>query len=250
MVNYIVASVLAVILGQAMRHIIRRIPEIIEKDNAKELFIDTMKKGFKVDIICSLINLVLFNLIVYFVGANFTTYLYMFVIASLQVVFAIDYKMQLIPDTMQVVLTLIGIINVIYVGITTHSIINALYYIAAGIIGGGIFYLLGLLGKIMFKKEGMGFGDVKLMAALGLIFGIKEILTITLVSFFLSAIISILLILVRVKQMDSYIPFGPFIVIAAIAVMFTGYNLYVNLFVSICMALSNLITELMYKIIN
>lgn len=250
MVNYIVASVLAVILGQAMRHIIRRIPEIIEKDNAKELFIATMKKGFKVDIICSLINLVLFNLIVYFVGANFTTYLYMFVIASLQVVFAIDYKMQLIPDTMQVVLTLIGIINVIYVGITTHSIINALYYIAAGIIGGGIFYLLGLLGKIMFKKEGMGFGDVKLMAALGLIFGIKEILTITLVSFFLSAIISILLILVRVKQMDSYIPFGPFIVIAAIAVMFTGYNLYVNLFVSICMALSNLITELMYKIIN
>jgi len=249
-INYIVASVLAIMLGQAMRHIIRRIPEIIEEDNAKELFIATMKKDFKVDIICSIINLVIFNLIIYFLGGSFTSYLYMFVIASLQVVFAIDYKMQLIPDTMQVILGILGVINVIYVGITTHSIINILYYIIAAVIGGGIFYLLGLLGKIMFKKDGMGFGDVKLMAALGLVFGIKEILTITLVSFFLSAIISVILILIRVKQLDSYIPFGPFIVIAAIAVMFTGYEFYVNMFVSICMALSNCLTELMYKIMN
>jgi len=59
MINYIVASILAIVLGQAMRHIIRRIPEIIEEDNAKELFISTMKKDFKLDITCSVINLVL-----------------------------------------------------------------------------------------------------------------------------------------------------------------------------------------------
>ena len=102
----------------------------------------------------------------------------------------------------------------------------------------------------MFKKEGMGFGDVKLMTALGLIFGIKEILTITLVSFFISAIISIFLIVIKVKQMDSYIPFGPFIVIAAVAIMFTGYEVYVDMFLSLCMALSELITDLIFKISN
>jgi len=250
MINYIVASILAIVLGQAMRHIIRRIPEIIEEDNAKELFISTMKKDFKLDITCSVINLVLFNLLIFFLDARFTTYLYMFVVASLQVVFAIDYKMQLIPDTMQLILGVLGVINVVYVGITTRSISNILYYIIAGIIGGGIFYLMGLLGKVLFKKEGMGFGDVKLMAALGLIFGVKEILTITLGSFFLSAIISIFLIAIKVKQMDSYIPFGPFIVIASVALMFTGYEIYINMFLGICMALSNIITDLVFKITN
>lgn len=249
MLKYIIVSILGVILGQASRHLIRRLPEIIEEENAVKLLIPTLKKDFKVDVVCSLINIVIFNLLVYFLGLNFQSVMYMLVISCLQVVFAIDYSMQLIPDTVQVLLGALGIVNV-GVSFVTNGIVNGLDYILGGVIGGGIFYLLGLLGKLIFKKESMGFGDVKLMVGIGLMFGIKATLTITLVSFFISAVISILLIACRVKKMDSYIPFGPFIVIACVAVMFTGYNIYIEWFISLCTALSTYLTDLIFKITN
>lgn len=249
MIKYIVSSFLGIILGQASMHLIRRLPEIIEEENAVKLLIPTLKKDFKVDVICSLINIVIFNLLVYFLGLNFQSIMYMLVVSCLQVVFAIDYSMQLIPDTVQVLLGMLGIVNVGAMFVTS-GVVSGLDYILGGVIGGGIFYLLGLLGKLIFKKESMGFGDVKLMAGIGLMFGIKATLTIALVSFFISAVISILLIACRVKKMDSYIPFGPFIVIACVAVMFTGYNIYIEWFIALCTALSTYLTDLMFKITN
>lgn len=247
MIKYIIASMLGIFLGQGARHLIRRLPEIIEEENAVKLLIPTLKKDFKVDIICSGINVLVFNLLVYFFGLNFESVMYMLVFALLQIVFAVDYLIQMIPDTVQVLLAFLGIINTI-VAFVTGGVAHGLDYVFGGIIGCGIFYLLGLLGKLIFKKESMGFGDVKLMAGVGLMFGVKATLTITLVSFFISAIISILLIVCRVKNMDSYIPFGPFIVIACVAVMFTGYEIYVDWFISLCTALSTYFTDLIFKI--
>lgn len=249
MIIHILASVLALALGQVSRHLIRRLPEIIEEENAVKLLIPTLKKDFKLDVICSAVNLVIFNLLVYFLGMNFQVLMYMLVVSCLQVVFWIDYTMQLIPDTVQVLLWILGLINVV-VAFFMSGVMSGINYIAGGLIGGGIFYLLGVVGKIAFKKESMGFGDVKLMIGVGLIFGIKATLTITLVSFFISAAISILLMIFRIKKMDSYIPFGPFIVIACIAVMFTGYAVYVNWFIALCTALSTFFTDLIYNISN
>lgn len=249
MIKYIIASLLGILLGQGARHLIRRLPEIIEEENAIKLLIPTLKKDFKLDIVCSSINVIIFNLLIYFLGINFQSIMYMLVISCLQVLFAIDYSIQLIPDTVQVLLGMLGIVNVC-VAFVTEGTASGLDYIFGGIIGGGIFYLLGLLGKLIFKKESMGFGDVKLMVGVGLMFGVKATLTITLVSFFISAIISILLIVCRVKNMDSYIPFGPFIVIACVAVMFTGYNIYIEWFISLCTVLSTYLTDLIFKITN
>ena len=60
----------------------------------------------------------------------------------------------------------------------------------------------------------MGFGDVKLMGALGLYFGVVNIGLIALMSFLIGAIFSIILLIAKVKKTSDYIPFGPFIVIA------------------------------------
>ena len=70
----------------------------------------------------------------------------------------------------------------------------------------------------------MGMGDVKLMAALGLFFGSSNILAISIISFLLGAIISIILILSKKRKIDDYIPFGPFIVIAAYISIFVPFS--------------------------
>ena len=74
----------------------------------------------------------------------------------------------------------------------------------------------------------MGFGDVKLMTGLGLFYGIKGILVLTLVGFALGAVVCIGLIITKIKSMKDYIPFGPFLVIAAILLMFIPSGFFVD----------------------
>lgn len=71
----------------------------------------------------------------------------------------------------------------------------------------------------------MGFGDVKLMGALGLYFGLSNIIVITLLSFLIGAILSIILLVTKIKKMDEYIPFGPFIVLGTFISIFVPFEL-------------------------
>ena len=74
----------------------------------------------------------------------------------------------------------------------------------------------------------------------GLYFGMTAIGEVTLLSFFVAAAISILVLIYRaiIKSDDEYIPFGPFLVIAAFVVMFAGDGFVLRGFVSFCKFLS------------
>lgn len=136
--------------------------------------------------------------------------------------FCIDYKLQIIPNRLNLTMFEIGLIFTVIYGIFNINIaINMLLGMLAG---GGIFLLITLLGGLIAGKEAMGFGDVKLMGALGLYFGLVNIVTITIIAFLLSAIISILLMVTRIRKINDYIPFGPFIVIACFVSIFVPFN--------------------------
>ena len=74
----------------------------------------------------------------------------------------------------------------------------------------------------------MGFGDVKLMGALGLYFGLSNIIVITLVSFLIGAILSIILLATKIRKMDEYIPFGPFIVLGTFISIYVPFEVIKN----------------------
>ena len=74
----------------------------------------------------------------------------------------------------------------------------------------------------------MGFGDVKLMGALGLYFGLSNIIVITLLSFLIGAVLSIVLLATKIKKMDEYIPFGPFIVLGTFISIFVPFEIIKN----------------------
>lgn len=85
----------------------------------------------------------------------------------------------------------------------------------------------------MYGKEAMGLGDVKLMGALGLYFGLANIIIISLVSFLIGAILSIFLLITKIKKTDEYIPFGPFIVIGTFISIFVPYSSLVTILLNI-----------------
>ena len=154
--------------------------------------------------------------------------------------FCIDFRYQLIPDEVSILIAICGIVNIFF------NISNWWNYLLGAVIGGAIFYSLNLIALIILKKEGMGLGDVKLMAALGLLFGIKNILVITLVSFMIGAVIGIIVMIVKRKEKEEYIAFGPFIVIATVILMFTGPDIIIEIFISFCSYLGLLMTDFIY----
>lgn len=243
-IQYIIVNILAIILGQVTKHLCKKMPAWVSEEISFKEYLNSLKRDFKIDIKYTIIYLILFNLLVYVNGFSYITILYLFCMFSLMLVFSVDYRYELIPDECHVVIVLLGIINLFF------NLSNWYSYLLGALIGGGSFYLLGLLALLIYKKEGMGFGDVKLMAALGFLFGMKNILVITILSFTLGAVISIILMIFKVKKLDSYIPFGPFIVIATILVMFFGVDIFINIYYTLCMALGTKITDLIFKVID
>lgn len=109
------------------------------------------------------------------------------------------------------------------------------------IVGGGIFIAITLIGGIISGKEAMGLGDVKLMGALGIFYGVNAIAGASLVAFFIGAVASIVILLVRkyiLKSNDEYIPFGPFLVMGAIICMFVDSEIIFSTFLHFCEILS------------
>ncbi len=237
---FVIVSILAVCLGQVTKHLNKKMPPLVAEEISFKEFKQSFFKDFKIDIVYSIIYLVIFNMIIYFLGNNITSYLYIFMCLPLTITFVIDYKYQLIPDTVHIFILLLGIINFI-------CNINMWWdFLLGAVIGGGIFWGLGLLALLIFKKEGMGFGDVKLMAALGFFFGIKYTLVITLVSFFLGAIIGGALIITKKKDADGYIPFGPFIVIATVLLMFIPADYIIEIYITFCSWLGMKMSDAVY----
>ena len=71
--------------------------------------------------------------------------------------------------------------------------------------------MIGIIGKLILKKEAMGFGDVKLMCAVGLISGIKGTLVILVLTIISSGLIFGIGLLLRLVKRDEEQPLGPFI---------------------------------------
>ena len=144
--------------------------------------------------------------------------------------FCIDYKLQIIPNRLTLTMFETGIIFSFLRGLNNLNVAVEMWL--GMLLGAGIFIILTFFGNIVLKKETMGFGDVKLMGALGLFFGWRSIIAISILSFFIAAIFSLVLIIKnKLKKQDTseFIPFGPFIVLATFIVMFIRLDMLIKL---------------------
>lgn len=137
--------------------------------------------------------------------------------AALIVVTFVDLRHGIIPDAV----TLPGI--PLFLGLAVFvmglSFRDALLGAA---LGGGIFFLLALGYRFFTKREGMGGGDIKLLAMLGAFFGWQSLCFILLVSSLLGALAGTGLVIAGKKELRAAVPFGPFLSLAAVAYLFFG----------------------------
>ena len=145
-------------------------------------------------------------------------FLIFFVFTSVLIVIAfIDLEHQIIPD----ILTLPGIPIFFLLAV---FIIKVPWLVALiGIlIGGGILFAIAFGYETITKREGMGGGDIKLLAMIGGFLGWKALLFVLLFSSFFGAIVGISVMIIKKQDMKYAVPFGPFLSAGAVAYFFWG----------------------------
>lgn len=124
----------------------------------------------------------------------------------------IDLRYQIIPD--KVILPAMAYGLLINILVHREDLPNHLMGFA---LGGGIIFLI-----VVLSRGGMGGGDIKLFAAVGLFLGVRLTVLAMLLSFIMGSIAGLILIMLNIRKMKDAIPFGPFIALGSIVSLFMG----------------------------
>ncbi len=119
-----------------------------------------------------------------------------------------------------------------------HSRWQALLWSVQGAVaGGGLLWLVALIGRWVYRKEVMGMGDVKLMAMVGALLGWQNALLGIFFGSLTGSIAGIFLILTKKSKWQSRIPFGPYLSLGTLIAFLAGQPLvawYLKMLVSLC----------------
>ncbi len=151
----------------------------------------------------------------------------------------IDFRRYIIPDQINLSLAFLGVILVLLSLLTINgqqSFLGHYAYLFGSI---SLFeitwfnhFFAALLAVIFFwliiffsRGKAMGWGDLKLAGALGLIFGWPDIIMTLMLSFLIGGIFSSVLLIKGKKKMKDAVPFGPFLVIGSALTFFLGFQI-------------------------
>jgi len=161
------------------------------------------------------ISIFSFFSIYYLYGITLTTLLLMILSLSFIVIFFIDLKHFIIPNSITFPMMALGFIK------SFDPNLNAIFpnYILSllgGLFGYGIIWSITFFYKQIKKKEGMGLGDAKLLSVIGFWFGLKAVPFVIFLSSIIALISVIPDLMKKSKSMSSKIPFGPYIILGAL----------------------------------
>ncbi len=176
--------------------------------------------------VIELLSGITFVLIFTFYQNFYDIFLLIIIYLILLNIFFIDLKHFIIPDSLNILLAIIGLIkNFIPISIKSFqiSLVNS---VIGGLVGFFLIYSIIFLYRYFKNREGMGLGDAKLMIGIGLLLGWQAIPIIL----FLAAILGLLFVIPslikKTKQLTTEIPFGPFVVLGSILYYFFNKDLY------------------------
>ena len=145
-------------------------------------------------------------LVAYKFGYNWLTLALLLLCWSLVALSMIDFDHQLLPDDITLPLLWLGLL------VNSMGMITSLESAVWGAIGGyGMLWGVYWLFKLLTGKEGMGYGDFKLLGALGAWMGWQVLPMIILLSSLVGAIVGISLIIILGRDKNVPIPFGPYL---------------------------------------
>ncbi|MCM8776894.1 MAG: prepilin peptidase [Candidatus Omnitrophica bacterium] len=168
-------------------------------------------------------------------GITIQLLIYIFFTLCLLIMGFIDIDTYLISDVIVLPGIVIGFLCAIFFPQMHYGItrIGSIWYSFTGIlVGSGILIFLAMVGRLLFKKEAMGGGDIKLLAMIGAFLGWKCVFITIFFASLLGTIISLTLIGLKKKKIEDYVPFGPYLGLGAIISVFYKGLLFLGFFIN------------------
>ena len=162
-----------------------------------------------------------FVLAVFYFGFSAALPVYLVFLSLLVVVTFIDIDHQIIPNVITLPSLVFGFVSSFL--IPWLSWVDSILGIIAG---GGLLFGVAYLYRLATGKDGMGMGDVKLIAMIGAFLGWQSILPIVFVASLIGSLIGIPLMCLKKADGKLAIPFGPFLSAASVIYLFWWYDIF------------------------
>ena len=157
-------------------------------------------------------------------GLSLSLAVFLIFACALIVISFIDLEFKIIPDILSVGGMVVGflfsILRPYYRNLDPRfGMLDALYGI---VLGGGVLFAIAWTYQFITKREGMGGGDIKLLAMIGAFCGIKGVAFSLMSGSVLGTVVGVPLLFVKGEGGKYAIPFGPFLSLGALIYVFTG----------------------------
>ncbi len=186
-----------------------------------------------IELLTAVVCLVLYRKL----GLSFEFFVTLVFAALLIVISFIDLDHQIIPDILSIGGLAAGLFFAIFRPVFKElypkfNILDSLYGV---LLGGGVLFLIALGYKYIAKREGMGGGDIKLLAMIGSFAGIKGVVFSLMAGSIFGTIVGIPAMMIKGENTKYAIPFGPFLSLGALLYVFKG-NMLIQFFLNILRA--------------
>lgn len=162
----------------------------------------------------------LFALTFFYFGFSTATMVYLIFVAALVVITFIDLDHQIIPDVISLPGILVGFAGSFFVPWLTWS--DSIFGV---LLGGGSLLAVAWGYEKLTGREGMGGGDIKLLAMFGAFLGWQAVFPVIFLASLVGTLVGVPLMLIQKGDTRLAIPFGPFLALAAIVYLFWGQML-------------------------
>jgi prepilin signal peptidase PulO-like enzyme (type II secretory pathway) len=132
----------------------------------------------------------------------------------------IDIDFQILPNKLLIISTI-----PILIYILLNNLDQIVYHFAGAIVLLLAFLLIGYIGKLVYKVDSMGMGDVKYAAIIGLLLGLKLGILAFILSFFSAAVMVVVLTIFKKVDRKQRLAFGPFLSLGLFTAFFWGQNI-------------------------
>ncbi|KUK79564.1 MAG: aspartate peptidase [Microgenomates bacterium 39_7] len=148
----------------------------------------------------------------------------LFTLSTLWLIFLFDWKYMIIPDELVLILSGLGVIKLIVSAVTQNNFIWVDLIVALSLFV--VFLILRYVPLLILKKEGMGWGDIKLIVPLGLVLGYQRSLIGVFCAFIIGGVWGIILLISRKAKRGQMVSFGPLLVLGALIALGWGLELW------------------------
>ena len=187
------------------------VPEVMEKEG----------NSWILNLFIGVVNALVMLVSYYSFGISYEFFASLIIAGLVLIIFISDFKYMIILDSPLI----IGGVLILILRAYFYGFKNMGLSILSGIVLFLVMFLIGFIGKKLFKREALGGGDIKLTGIIGIVLGLK----LGLVAIILSSLLALpYAVGAMMLNKNSEVPFGPFL-IASMAIVFIFSDKFLNL---------------------